>query len=233
MSEPKIVIEFVAILQADDTPNGLSIEITPKTFILDHLDNLLGDRLIEVPLNVQIKSKKKVMRGEFFQGFSQINDKLTYQYQIPMTTNDGDGHKAIKASIKFCNESKSTTESNYMEKVLIQMSKFEKSLELNRKELTDIKEMLNHMVFTSQPPSQESIETEDSAESLNTSNFIENINDNAARNPNTAEHALQEIISEIKKRDEAYGDDSKRYPIFSDPNDKIWSRSRTFYRQSL
>ena len=222
MSRPKVVIEFVALLQTDDIPYGLSIEITPKTFILHNLDILLVDGLIEVPLNVQIRSLEKVNGGEFFQGFSQINDKLTYQYQIPLTTN-GNGHKAIKASINFCNESKSTGD---MEKVLMQMSKIENILELNRSELTDIKETLTDMVFTSHPPSEETIETEDFADGLSASYLVENIDNNASRDSNQTEFTLLEIISKMKKREEAYGDDAERNAIFSDPGDKIWTRQK-------
>lgn len=233
MSKPKVAIEFLALLQTDDIPNGLSIDITPKTFILDNLDNLIRDGLIEIPLKVQIKSLEKVNGGEFFKGFSQINNKSTYQYQIPLTSNGGDGHKAIKASINFRNESKSSNESNDMENVFIQMSKFEKILELNRSELTDIKEMLTDIMFMSHPPSQETIETVDSAEVLSSLNIDENIRDNAAKIPNQPEHKLQEIISEMKKRDEAYGDDSRRYPLHSDPYDKIWAPPKPSSRRTF
>lgn len=228
MSGPKVVIEFVALLQTDDLPNGLSIEITPKTFILNNLDNLLLGGLIDVPLNVKIRRLEKVNGGEFFQGFSQINDKSTYQYQIPLTANNGDGLNAIKASFNFPIESKSTGD---MEKVLMQLSKFEEMLDLNRTDLFDIKEALKDM-YMSQPPSHETIEAENSVE-LNASNFIQSIGSNASRNPNSKEMTFLETISELKKRDEAYGDDADRRPIFSDPGDKIWTRSKPNSRHSL
>lgn len=229
MSGPKVVIEFVALLQTDDLPNGLSIEITPKTFILHNLDNLLLNGFIDVPLNVKIRSLEKVNGGEFFQGFSQINDKSTYQYQIPLTANGGDGHKAIKASFSFPVATKSTSD---VEKVLMQLSKFEEMLDTNRNELSDMKEAFKDMVYMSQPPSHETIESENSVQ-INHSNFIESIISNVSRNPNPIEKTFQETISELKKRDEAYGEDAERHPIFSDPGDKIWSRTKPNSRHSL
>lgn len=221
MSGQQFVIEFMALFKTDDIHNGLSIEINPKTFTLDNLDNLLGDRIIEVPLNAKIRKVDGIKGSEPFQEFSRLNDKLTYQYQVPMPI-VGNGHKAIKASINLRHEPKSPID---MDIILTKMSIFEHILEENKVVLTDIKETLTDMMFTSQS-SQESIKSEDTLDRFRGLNFLDNINGhgNIPKNYLT----LMDNIREMKKREEAYGDDATRFAIVSDPDDKIWLRPKSF-----